>query len=86
VRFSRAVKALLQQGLALRQRFAQGRLSPHGLRVAAGRLAARLARLVAGRFTHPGNRRLAKFLSKHLHEVFAYLSYPGMAATNYRAE
>ena len=33
-----------------------------------------------------GNRRLAKFLSKHLCEVFAYLRHPGMAATNYRGE
>lgn len=86
VRFPRAVKALLQQGLAVRDRFAAGGMSLHGLRVAAGRLTARLERLVAGRFTHDGNRRLANFLSNHLHEVFAYLRHPGMAATNYRGE
>jgi len=86
VRLPRAVKALLQQGLAVRDRFAQGEMSEHGLRVATGRLTARLGRLVAGRFRHQGNRRLANFLSKHLHEVFAYLRHPGMAATNYRSE
>ena len=86
VRFPRAVKALLQQGLAVRDRFAQGEMSAHGLRVATGRLSARLERLVAGRFTHEGNRRLANFLKKHLSEVFAYLRHPGMAATNYRSE
>ena len=61
-------------------------MSPHGLRISAGRLTARLERVVAGRFTHDGNRRLANFLNDHLCEVFAYLRHPGMAATNYRGE
>jgi transposase len=86
VRFPLAVKGLLQQGLVVRDRFAAGEMSPHGLRISAGRLAARLERVVAGRFTHDGNRRLANFLNNHLCEVFAYLRYPGMAATNYRGE
>jgi len=81
-----AVKRLLQQGLAVRDRFVEGEISRHGLLVSAGRLAARLERVVDGRFTHPGNRRLANFLSDHLCEVFAYLRHPGMAATNYRGE
>jgi transposase len=85
-RFPLAVKGLLQQGLAVRDRFAEGEISPHGLLVSAGRLTARLERVVDGRFTHDGNRRLANFLSKHLCEVFAYLRHPGMAATNYRGE
>jgi len=85
-RFPLAVKGLLQQGLAVRDRFAEGEMSPHGLRVSAGRLTVRLERVVAGRFTHDGNRRLANFLNDHLCEVFAYLHYPGMAATNYRGE
>ena len=85
-RFPLAVKGLLQQGLAIRDRFAQREISPHGLRVSAGRLTAQLERLVAGRFTHNGNRRLANFLNDHLREVFAYLRHPGMAATNYRGE
>jgi transposase len=85
-RFPLAVKGLLQQGLAVRDRFAEGEISLHGLRVSAGRLTARLERLVAGRFTHDGNRRLANFLKNHACEVFAYLRHPGMAATNYRGE
>jgi transposase len=85
-RFPLAVKGLLQQGLAVRDCFAEGEMSPHGLRVSAGRLTARLERVVDGRFTHDGNRRLANFLNDHLCEVFAYLRYPGMAATNYRGE
>lgn len=85
-RFPLAVKCLLQQGLAVRDRFVEGEISRHGLLVSAGRLTARLERVVDGHFTHPGNRRLANFLSDHLGEVFAYLRHPGMAATNYRGE
>jgi transposase len=85
-RFPLGVKGLLQRGLAVRDRFAEGEISPHGLCVSAGRLTAQMERIVAGRFTHPGNRRLANFLKEHLREVFAYLRYPGMAATNYRGE
>ena len=81
-----AVKGLLQTGLAARDRFSEGEISPHGVLVIAGRLAAQLERVVDGRFTHQGNRRLAKFLKNHLGEVFAYLRHPGMAATNYRGE
>jgi transposase len=85
-RFPLTVKRLLQQGLAVRDRFAEGEISGHGLLVSAGRLTARLERVVGGRFTHHGNRRLANFLSDHLCEVFAYLRHRGMAATNYRGE
>jgi transposase len=85
-RFPLAVKGLLQQGLATRDRFDEGEISRHGLLVAAGRLTAQLGRAVGGHFTHDGNRRLANFLNDHLREVFAYLRHPGMAATNYRGE
>jgi transposase len=81
-----AVKGLLQTGLAARDRFREGEISRHGLLVIAGQLTAQLERVVEGRFTHDGNRRLAKFLQAHWHEVFAYLRHPGMAATNYRGE
>jgi len=52
----------------------------------AGHLTARLRRLVERRFRHKSNRQLAKFLHNNLHEAFAYLRRPGMAAANYRAE
>ena len=42
--------------------------------------------LVQGRFTHQGNRRLAKFVAGHLEEIFAYLWHPGMDAANYQGE
>jgi transposase len=85
-RFPLAVKRLLQGGLAVRDRFAEGEITHPGLLVSAGRLTARLERVIDGRFTHNGNRRLANFLSDPLREVFAYLRHPGMAATNYRGE
>jgi transposase len=85
-RFPQALKALLQKGLATRDRYEQGAISAHGLWVAAGRLTAQLDRLVQGRFTHPGNRRLAKFVAGHVDEILAYLWHPGMDATNYRGE
>lgn len=85
-RFPQALKALLQKGLTTRDRYQQGAISAHGLWVAAGRLTAQLDRLVQGRFTHQGNRRLAKFVARHLEEVFAYLWHPGMDAANYRGE
>jgi len=86
VRFPRAVKELLQKGLATRDRYQQGELSTHGLLVATGRLNAELGRLVEGRFTHDGNRRLANFLHQHFDEIFAYLRHPGMDATNHLGE
>jgi transposase len=85
-RFPRALQTLLRKGLATRDRYRQGKLSLHGLRVAAGRLTAQLGRLVDGRFKHDGNRRLAQFVARHLDEIFAYLRHPGMDATNYRGE
>jgi transposase len=85
-RLPRAIQRLLHQGLATRDRFEKGKLSRHGLQVAAGRLTAQLGRVVDGNFTPDGNRRLANFLQDHLGDVFAYLRHPGMAATNYRGE
>ena len=85
-RFPLALKALLQKGLATRDRHEQGIISAHGRWIAAGRLTAQLDRLTRGQFTHPGNRRLARFVAKHLEEVFAYLWHPGMDAANYRGE
>jgi len=61
-------------------------VSLQGLRVIAGQLQSRLDRLLAVCFTHEGNPRSAEFLREHLHVVLANLCYPGMAATNYRAQ
>ena len=86
VRFPRAVKALLQDGLALRDRRDEGLLSPHGLAVAAGRLEARLERLLQARLSHPANARFAKHLGRHQHEIFPYLLNPDVEPTDWPGE
>ena len=67
--FPREVKALLQQGLALRDRFAAEEVSAHGLKVATGRLEAALARLLDPCYRADENRRLAN----HLDREFPFL-------------
>ena len=62
--FPREVKALLQPGLALRDRFAAEEVSAHGLKVATGRLEAALARLLDPCYRADENRRLANHLDR----------------------
>lgn len=85
-RFPCAVKELLQRGLGLRDRFAAGEVTEHGLRVMAGRLTGELLALVGWRKTDPANERLAQFLFNHQEAIFAYLRHPGVDATNWRGE
>ena len=86
VRFPRAVKGLLQAALALRDRRDAETISPHGLRVAQGRLGARLDRMLAGTFTNEANHRLAKHLVNHRDALFLFLQRPDIEATNWPAE
>jgi hypothetical protein len=58
----------------------------HGLRVAQGRLGARLDRLLAGAFTNAANQRLAKHLVNHRDALFLFLQRPDVEATNWPAE
>ena len=86
VRFPRAVKKILQHGLALRDRRDARQISAHGLRVAHGRLKARVDRLLAGHQTNAVNRRFAKHLRRHRNELFVFLQRPEVEATNWPAE
>jgi transposase len=85
-RFPRAVQGLLQQALALRDRYQQGLISLHGLWTAAGRLEARLDRLLARPYRTEANRRLAAHLRHEQPHVFTFLHCPGLEATNNAAE
>ena len=85
-RFPLAVKALLQQGLELRDRYQQGSISWHGLAVATGRLEARLDRLLDRHFRSSANQRLAKHLRHEQPHLFTFLRCPGLEATNNVAE
>jgi transposase len=85
-RFPHAVRRLLLAALALRDRRDRGELSDHGLRVALGRLEARTDRLLAGRLTHPPNRRLLQHLRTERPALFTCVRRPDVEATNWQAE
>lgn len=85
-RFPQRVKEILQHGLRLRDRFAAGEMTAHGLCVMAGRLRSQMESLVAPIKRHAANERFAKFLETHLDELFTYLRRPEIDATNWRGE
>jgi transposase len=84
--FAPRVQALLQHGLALRDRWRAGTISAHGVAVARGRLENRLDALI----DDPGPARLAQRFATHLAVefpwVFTFLLDPAIDATNWRAE
>jgi transposase len=85
-RFPLAVQQVLEQGLALRDRYLSQQMSPHGLWTATGRLEAKLDRLLARSYREPANRRLAKHLRRERPYLFTFLYCPGLDATNNLAE
>lgn len=84
--FPRQVQSVLQAALAVRDRRDSEQLSPRGVRIAKGRLQARMRRLLAQELTDPANRRLAKHLRRHENELFVFLEHPEVEATNWPAE
>ena len=85
--FPLAVEDLLQQGLSLRDRYLEQKISLHGLWTATGRLEVRLDRLLERRYREPANRRLAKHLRHERPYLFTFLYCPGLVdATNNLAE
>jgi len=86
-RFPLAVKQLLEQGLRLRDRYLEQKISLHGLWTATGRLEVKLDRLLQSHYQDPANRRLAKHLSHERPYLFTFLYCPGLVdATNNLAE
>jgi len=86
IRFPRQVKALLQDGLDLRDRHEAAEVSDHGLAIATGRLQSRLDALVGRTKTDPDNERLAAHLANHQDDIFTFLRVPGIDAANWRGE
>ena len=85
--FPLAVRQLLEEGLALRDRYLEQKMSLHGLWTATGRLEAKLDRLLAHNYREPANRRLAKHLRHERPYLFTFLYCPGLVdATNNLAE
>ena len=80
------MKQLLLKGLGYRNRFRQSELTTHGLKVMAGRLTLQMSNLVRPIETHAANERFAKFLEKHLDDLFTFLHHQGADATDWRGE
>jgi transposase len=84
--FPQAVEHLLQTGLELRGRHERGEISAHGMRIATGKLEAKLDRMLETRRRSAANRRLARHLEHEQLWVFTFLHCPGLDATNNGAE
>jgi transposase len=85
--FAPRVARVLRHALAVRARYRDGTLSPHGLAVARGHLQNQLNALI----DRPGARRVARHFAAHLAvefpAVFTFLLEPDVIdATNWRAE
>ena len=85
-RFPRRVQEILRAALVVRDRREAKTISPQGVRIAKGRLAAEMDRLLSGNFTHEGNRRLAKHLRRYRDALFLFLDRDDLEATNWPAE
>lgn len=85
VNFPRQVKALLQEGFAVRDKRDAGDISLAQATAKAKHLTERLAG-ICGPKTCADNQRFASFLNFHIGEVFNYLRRPNLDATNWRAE
>jgi transposase len=85
--FPLAVKAILEQGLCLRDRYLEQKITLHGLWTATGRLEAKLERLLSRTYQDPANRRFAKHLRHERPYLFTFLYCPGLVdATHNLAE
>ena len=85
--FAARVQQRLQQALALRDRYAAGDISPHGLASARGRLLTQtLDLLTTTRSTIPAVQRFAAHLTVEASALFTFLGDPAIDATNWRAE
>ncbi|MBI4866763.1 MAG: IS66 family transposase [Candidatus Wallbacteria bacterium] len=93
VRFPSAIKAILKDALALRDRHEADEITDHGLLSAIGRLEARLEVELARSLSYEPNRKFAAHLRKHKAELFTFLrlrvcvEFKGeLEATNWPAE
>src|SRR5262249_32697588 len=86
VHFPRAVAGILHAALDLRERYAAQEISRHGLDVLRGRLTSQLERLLWPVKANAANERFAKHLWKHRDQLFTFLRFPGLDATNWRGE
>ncbi len=81
-RFPLQVQAVLQQALALRDRYHNQEISLHGLWTATGRLEVKLDRVLARPGRDAAHRRFANHLLHERPYIFTFLYCPGLGATN----
>lgn len=86
VLFPRKVKAILREGLQVRDRRDAGAISARTAAGKANQLQQRMVELTEPVKTHPANERFAAHLFRQQRHLFTYLRIPGIDATNYRAE
>ena len=84
--FPRKVKAILQEGLAVRDRRDAGAISARTAARKADELQQRIVELTEPIKVNAANERLADHLFRQQRHLFTYLRIPGIDATNYRAE
>jgi transposase len=80
------VRALLQEGLELRDGYSQGELSAPALTRRSAALERRFSRVLAPEPRSRAVRRFAKHLRRERAAIFTFLRCPGLDATNGRAE
>ncbi len=86
VLFPRKIKALLQEGLAVRDAREAGTLSARQAALRADDLDAAAHALLRRTKGHPGNETFARHLWENRRHLFNFLRHPGLDATNWRAE
>jgi transposase len=84
--FGADVQAILQQALAVRDRYQAGTISAHGLAVARGQLITRLHARLTQPSVVPDVQRFARHLSREFPAIWSFLFDPLIDATNWRAE
>jgi transposase len=85
-RFPARVARILHQALRVRDRYAAGTVSAHGVAVARGHLFNRLLDALDDVGTVPDVQRFARHLTTELPAIFSFLIDPALDATNWRAE
>lgn len=80
------IAAVLQEALALRDRRDQATISSRGLRIAKGKIEAKLDRLLDEPDFHDESVRFAIHLHRYREGMFLFLDRTDVDATNYRAE
>jgi transposase len=80
------IAAVLHQALALRNRRNKATISARGLRIAKGKIEAKMDRLIEDPDMHDESLRLAMHLLRYRDSLFLFLDRADVDATNYRAE